>query len=55
MPPSNTLPRVNVDDDAVLRYITLDDRPGMTWAGRLIEERSDLVALYLPKDTPHKR
>jgi predicted RNA-binding protein associated with RNAse of E/G family len=46
---------VNVGDDAVLRYITRDGRPGMTWAGRVVEDRAELVALYLPKETPHKR
>ncbi len=42
-------------DDAVLRYITRDGRPGMTWGCRVVEDRPDLLALYLPKETPHKR
>lgn len=46
---------MKVGNDIVLRYITRDGRPGMTWAGRLVQDRAELVALYLPKETPHKR
>lgn len=42
-------------DSAVLRYITRDGRPGMTWASRVILDREDLLALYLPTGTAHKR
>ena len=42
-------------DNAVLRYITRDGRPGMSWAARVVEDGPDLLALYLPRDTPHKR
>jgi len=42
-------------NDAVLRSITRDGRPGVTWGCRVVEDRSDLLALYLPKETPHKR
>jgi predicted RNA-binding protein associated with RNAse of E/G family len=45
---------VNVGDDVVLRYITRDGRPGMSWAARLVED-DDLVALFMPAGTPHKR
>ena len=51
----DTLSRLNVGDDAVLRYVTRDGRPGMTWAARVVVDRPDFVALYLPKETPHKR
>jgi predicted RNA-binding protein associated with RNAse of E/G family len=46
---------VRVGDDIVLRYITRDGRPGMSWAARLVEDRADVVALFLPRGTPHKR
>jgi len=44
-----------VGDDVVLRYITRDGRPGMSWAARLVDDRADVVALFLPRGTPHKR
>ena len=47
--------RVRIGDDVVLRYITRDGRPGMSWAARLVDERADMLALHLPKGTPHKR
>ncbi len=46
---------MNTDENAVLRYITRDGRPGMTWGCRVVTDRPDLLALYLPKETPHKR
>jgi hypothetical protein len=46
---------VNVGEDGVLRYITRDGRPGMTWGCRVVVDCPDLLALYLPKETPHKR
>jgi predicted RNA-binding protein associated with RNAse of E/G family len=46
---------MRVGDDVVLRYITRDGRPGMSWAARLVDDRVDMVALFLPKGTPHKR
>ena len=46
---------MNTGEDAVLRYITRDGRPGMSWGCRVVIDRPDLLALYLPKETPHKR
>lgn len=46
---------MSTGDEAVLRYITRDGRPGMTWACRVVADGPDLVALYLPRETPHKR
>ena len=50
-----TLSSVHAGEDVVLRYITRDGRPGMSWAARVVEDRGDLVALHLPSGTPHKR
>ena len=50
-----TLSSVHAGEDVVLRYITRDGRPGMSWAARVVEDRADLVALHLPSGTPHKR
>lgn len=42
-------------DTAVLRYITTHDgQPGTTWPGRIICDRDDLVALFIPRGTTYK-
>lgn len=46
---------MQVGDDIVLRYITRDGRPGFSWAARVVEDSDALLALSVPKDTPHKR
>ncbi|MGH2585742.1 MAG: DUF402 domain-containing protein [Dehalococcoidia bacterium] len=38
----------------VLRYITRDGRPGMSWPCTLVEDRDDLVVLYIPEGTTFK-
>ena len=40
---------------AVLRYITRDGRPGMSWPFTVVEDRDDLLALYIPKGAVYKR
>lgn len=47
--------QARAERDVALRYITRDGRPGMTWACKVVEDREDLVALYIPQGTPHKR
>src|SRR5438874_375584 len=46
--------RWQAGDTVVLRYITRDGRPGMAWPARLVEDRNDLVALYVPQGTTYK-
>jgi hypothetical protein len=41
--------------DVALRYITRDGRPGMTWACKLVQDSSQLLALFIPRGAPHKR
>jgi Protein of unknown function (DUF402) len=38
-----------------LRYITRDGRPGMSWPALVVRDEPDLVALYIPAGTLHKR
>ena len=45
----------NEGDEIVLRYITRDGRPGMTWPATVIVDNADLVALYIPKGTIYKQ
>jgi hypothetical protein len=42
-------------ETAVLRYITRDGRPGMSWPYTVVEDRDDLLALYIPKGATYKR
>ncbi|MCH2523859.1 MAG: DUF402 domain-containing protein [Dehalococcoidia bacterium] len=45
----------NKGDEIVLRYITRDGRPGMTWPATVIIDEVELVALYIPKGTIYKQ
>lgn len=36
-------------DTAVLRYLTRTGAPGMSWPTRVVEDREDLLALYIPR------
>ncbi len=45
----------NAGETAVLRYITRDGRPGMSWPFTVVEDRDDLLALYIPKGARYKR
>ena len=47
--------RWNAGDTAVLRYLTRDGRPGMSWPFTVVEDREDLLALYLPRGALYKR
>ncbi len=51
--PSNR--RWDPGETAVLRYITRDGRPGMSWPFTVVEDRDDLLALYIPKGAVYKR
>ncbi|MPZ98881.1 MAG: DUF402 domain-containing protein [Dehalococcoidia bacterium] len=42
-------------DTVVLRYITRDGKPGMCWPYTVVEDRDDLVALYIPRGAVYKR
>ena len=48
-------PRFRHGDEVVLRYITRDGRPGMSWPFRVVEDGSDLVALQIPVGTTYLR
>ena len=52
-PPSDR--RWQAGETAVLRYITRDGRPGMSWPFTVVEDRDDLLALYIPKGAVYKR
>jgi hypothetical protein len=47
--------RWNAGETAVVRYLTRDGRPGMTWPFTVVEDREDLLALYIPKGALYKR
>lgn len=51
---SVTNPRWQPGDTVVLRYITRDGRPGMAWPYRVVEDRDDLVALFIPRGATYK-
>lgn len=38
-----------------MRYITRDERPGMSWPFTVVEDRDDLVALFIPRGTVFQR
>lgn len=40
---------------AVLRYITRTGQPGMSWPCRVVEDRDDLLALYIPRGATYMR
>jgi predicted RNA-binding protein associated with RNAse of E/G family len=48
------IPRWQPGETVVLRYITRDGKPGMAWPCRLVADRDDLVALYIPRGTTYK-
>ncbi len=52
-PPSDR--RWQAGETAVLRYLTRDGRPGMSWPFTVVEDRDDLLALYIPKGAIYKR
>ena len=47
--------RWNAGETAVLRYVTRDGRPGMSWPFTVVEDGDDLLALYIPKGAVCKR
>ena len=42
-------------ETVVLRYITRDGRPGMSWPFTVVEDRDDLLAFSIPKGASYKR
>ncbi len=42
-------------DAIALRYITRDGKPGMSWPARIVEDRDDLLALFIPRGATYKR
>ena len=42
-------------DEVVLRYITRQERPGMSWPARVVEDRDDLLALFIPNGAVTKQ
>jgi len=42
-------------DQVVLRYITRQDRPGMSWPARVVQDGDDLLALYIPDGATTKQ
>jgi hypothetical protein len=42
-------------DCVTLRYLTRDGRPGMAWPFTVVEDRDDLVALFIPAGATYKR
>src|SRR5437867_1553548 len=42
-------------DVVALRYITRAGAPGMSWPMRVVRDTDDLVALFVPQGTLHKR
>jgi hypothetical protein len=41
-------------DEVVLRYVTrFDNVPGVSWPARVVEDRDDLLALYIPRGTTY--
>ena len=47
--------RFRPGDEVVLRYVTRDGKPGMSWPYRVVEDRDDLVALHIPAGTTYLR
>jgi hypothetical protein len=41
-------------ETVVLRYLTRDGRPGMSWPCLLASDRHDLLALYIPRGVTYK-
>lgn len=41
-------PRWQSGEQVVLRYITRQEQPGMSWPARIVEDRDDLLALFIP-------
>lgn len=41
-------------DVAVLRYVTTDGRIEMCWPCRIVQDRDDLVALFIAAGSPYK-
>ncbi len=42
-------------ETVVLRYLTRDGRPGMSWPARAVEDRDDLLALFIPQGATYKQ
>jgi len=45
----------NAGETAVLRYITRDGPPGMSWPYTVVADREDLLALFIPKGPRYNR
>jgi len=50
-----TAQRWEPGDEVVLRYITRQERPGMSWPARIVEDRDDLLALFIPEGATTKQ
>jgi predicted RNA-binding protein associated with RNAse of E/G family len=46
--------RFRAGDAVALRYITRDGKPGMSWPYRVVEDRDDRVALFIPRGSTFK-
>ena len=42
-------------ETVVLRYLTRDGRPGMCWPAFAVEDRDDLLALWIPEGATYKQ
>jgi hypothetical protein len=42
-------------ETVVLRYLTRDGRPGMCWPAVAVEDRDDLLALWIPEGATYKQ
>jgi len=42
-------------DTLVLRYLTRDGKPGMSWPSVLVEDREDVLALFIPEGATYKQ
>ena len=47
--------RWRAGETAVLRYITRDGRPGMSWPFTVVADGDDLVALFIPKGAIYRQ
>lgn len=44
----------NPGDVVAIRYLTRDGRPGMSWPARVVEDRPDVLALFVPEGATYK-
>jgi hypothetical protein len=41
-------------DTVVIRYLTRDGKPGMSWPASVVEDRPDVLALFIPEGVTYK-